>query len=587
MTLKGFGILLVFLGRGGVAHGDGKLLYLAEPCGLVVRFVVNVLVFFEHGANFLGAHALWVFAAGSEKLVIEERHIVLHFAPNGDILSRLRNASTDGNYGLRIFRVGSQNHIEISVVFLCPVGEVAPNLLGGEHGNNVFGNVAELVKVEEGAGNTHLVGGKLEILVRLLGVRKPPFLKVGVEEGEQVLYYGGNGEALCKVEVQSKLRVLALGELALAAAVHLHKLCGVNILRHFPAKGREKLNVHRPCGKPFLAANHMGGTHKVVVHHMGEVIGGYAVGLEQNNVLIVFRHIYFALYKVVKVNIFFRVAFAAKTKHPAFIFCQSGLNILKGAVAPNGPFAVIAGVYAFGFLRLAHGGKLILGAEAGVGLALLNKLFGEHMVNVRSLALTVGTVVAEFSVGKRALVKIKSEFFEHGDYGLNAAFHLALFVGVLYAEHKNAAALVGEAFIGDGTEQVAKVHKTGWAWRHTGDLCAFGKVSRRISLFHIFRCGGHIRKKKIGKFFTVHNMFFLLKRDSLLTVYINILSYLYNFDNIFLSKQINGLPIRFLTHKNYGKPKIEAILHQSKQKGAALSLNLQKIYRNGEEPTGH
>ncbi|MDY5991474.1 MAG: hypothetical protein SPI93_05440, partial [Oscillospiraceae bacterium] len=89
------------------------------------------------------------------------------------------------------------------------------------------------------------------------------------------------------------------------------------------------------------------------------------------------------------------------------------------------------------------------------------------------------------------------------------------------------------------------------------------------------------------KFFTVHNMFFLLKRDSLLTVYINILSYLYNFDNIFLSKQINGLPIRFLTHKNYGKPKIEAILHQSKQKGAALSLNLQKIYRNGEEPTGH
>ena len=210
MTLKGFGILLVFLGRGGVAHGDGKLLYLAEPCGLVVRFVVNVLVFFEHGANFLGAHTLRILAAGSEKLVVEERHIVLHFAPNGDILSWLRNASTDGNYGLRIFRVGSQNHIEISVVFLCPVGEVAPNLLGGEHGNNVFGNVAELVKVEEGAGNTHFVGGELEAFVRLFGVGKAPFLKVGVEEGEQVLYYGGNGEALCKVEVQSKLRVLAL-----------------------------------------------------------------------------------------------------------------------------------------------------------------------------------------------------------------------------------------------------------------------------------------------------------------------------------------------------------------------------------------
>ena len=134
--------------------------------------------------------------------------------------------------------------------------------------------------------------------------------------------------------------------------------------------------------------------------------GGYPIGFEKNNILIVFRHIYFALYKVGEVDIFFRVAFAAKTKHPAFIFCQSGLNILKGAVAPNGPLAVIAGVYAFGFLRLAHGGKLVLGAKAGIGFALGNQLPGIHVVDVRTLPLTVGAVDTAVAIHGGALVKV-------------------------------------------------------------------------------------------------------------------------------------------------------------------------------------
>ena len=55
-----------------------------------------------------------------------------------------------------------------------------------------------------------------------------------------------------------------------------------------PAKGIEQLGVNGGSRQPFFTANHMGGSHQVVVHHMGKVIGWDSVGFEQNKILIVF-----------------------------------------------------------------------------------------------------------------------------------------------------------------------------------------------------------------------------------------------------------------------------------------------------------
>ena len=76
------------------------------------------------------------------------------------------------------------------------------------------------------------------------------------------------------------------------------------------------------------------------------------------------------------------------------------------------------------------------------------------------------------------------------------------------------AALVGKAFIGDCAEQVPQMHKAGGTGSHTGYLCPLGQVSGRIALFHVLRRGGDVREKQIGKLLIIHNILFLLKRDS-------------------------------------------------------------------------
>ena len=51
--------------------------------------------------------------------------------------------------------------------------------------------------------------------------------------------------------------------------------------RHVYGQGRQ----------PFLPADNVGGSHKVVVHNMGKVVGGNAVRLQEHKVLIVLGNV--------------------------------------------------------------------------------------------------------------------------------------------------------------------------------------------------------------------------------------------------------------------------------------------------------
>ncbi|MDZ7726993.1 MAG: hypothetical protein U5Q44_01670 [Dehalococcoidia bacterium] len=60
----------------------------------------------------------------------------------------------------------------------------------------------------------------------------------------------------------------------------------VGVLRRFEAEGLGELDVLRDAGEPLFAAEHVADLHQMVVVRRGQVIGGEAVRLERNEVVL-------------------------------------------------------------------------------------------------------------------------------------------------------------------------------------------------------------------------------------------------------------------------------------------------------------
>ena len=186
-----------------------------------------------------------------------------------------------------------------------------------------------------------------------------------------------------------------------------------------------------PSDQPFLAAHDHGCTHQMVVNHVREMVGRDAVRFQDYDVLVVFGDFHFAFYEIVMAHLVFDAALRAEPHHVRRALFELSLDVLKRAVAPDGAFAVIAEILLVFLLLSVHGGKLFLGAEAGVSLSLLHQLFCEYLVDFRAQALTVGAVAPGLPVQRRALVEGQAERAERVQDRCNAPLDLALFVGVL------------------------------------------------------------------------------------------------------------------------------------------------------------
>ena len=182
--------------------------------------------------------------------------------------------------------------------------------------------------VKQRACGVQLLGAEGEGVDIRIGVGPPPVLEVGIQHGHQVFPHGLCREALRLVVGQSQLGVFPLGELPLGVAVHFHQRSNVDILGQLEAQGLEQLDVEGQAGQPLVAPDYMGGAHQVVVHGVGEVIGGNAVGFQQHMVHIVFRNGQLALYQVVEFELVLNGARRAEAEHP---------GIASGQLAPGFP----------------------------------------------------------------------------------------------------------------------------------------------------------------------------------------------------------------------------------------------------------
>ena len=144
----------------------------------------------------------------------------------------------------------------------------------------------------------------------------------------------------------------------------------MDVLGQLEAQRLEQLNVEGQAGQPFVAPDDMGGAHEVVIHGVGKVIGGNAVGFEKHVIDVVLRNGQLALYQVVKFELPVNAALGTEPENPGISGSQLRLNVLHGTVAPDGVFSVVAGGLLVRLLLFPKGGQLVLRAEAGVGFSL-------------------------------------------------------------------------------------------------------------------------------------------------------------------------------------------------------------------------
>ena len=279
----------------------------------------------------------------------------------------------------------------------------------------------------------------------------------------------------------------------------------MDVFRQFEAQGLEQLNVEGESRQPLVAPNHVGGAHQVVIHRVCKVVGGNAVGFQKNVVNVVFGNGQLALHQIVKFELVFDGAGGAEPQHPGISGVQLGLNIFQGAVTPEGVFAVIAGGLLVSLLLLPHGGQLLLRAEAGIGHSLGNQLFGVYMVDLRTLTLTVGAVIAVVAVHGCALVKVDAVVLQSVDEHLHRAGDLPLCVRVLHPQEQHAAALMGHPLRGQALHQIAQMDKAGGGGGHPGDDSPFGQLPGRVFFFQRLRCFCHVGEQKRGQCLIIHS----------------------------------------------------------------------------------
>ncbi len=195
-------------------------------------------------------------------------------------------------------------------------------------------------------------------------------------------------------------------------------------------------------GDPLFGADDVGDAHEVVVDDVGEVVGGEAVGLEQDLVVDV---------EVIEGDV--AAQFVAESRGAGRVqgmrgdfeadgeglaAVGAGLRLLGAEVA--GAAGVFRGLLG-GHLRLALGFELFRSFEGAVGVAAGEQLVGVLAIDFGAFGLAIGAARAA-DVG--AFIPTEAEPAQGIEDHLLAGVDEAGAVGVLDAQDELAAALGGE-----------------------------------------------------------------------------------------------------------------------------------------------
>ena len=238
---------------------------------------------------------------------------------------------------------------------------------------------------------------------------------------------------------------MALGEL-LAVGAQDHG--DVSKRGHGRAEGLVDHDLTRGVRQVVIAADDMGDLHHGVVDDGREVVRGRAIGAEDDKVVELLG---------VEGNLTVDADVAAVLGHlDAQDVGLAGLDAAAGLLGIKiAATALIALEGVLALLRgLAVGVELLLGAEAGIGLALVPKLLGGLLVQVQALGLGVGAKVAAH-LG--TLVPVQAQPTHGAQDDLRVLVGGAGGVGVVDAQDERAAVCAGESPVIDSGAGAADV----------------------------------------------------------------------------------------------------------------------------------
>ncbi len=213
----------------------------------------------------------------------------------------------------------------------------------------------------------------------------------------------------------------------------------------------------RSARQPFFAPDDVRDVHQVVVHDIGEVVSGHTVGFQQHLVVqfAALEH-HVAANHILDVDALPRLHFQADDVWLAS--CDAALHFVrrKGqAVGQTAACQIVIGKILFG---LTAGIQCFRRVKCNVGMAALHQLMGVFSINFLPVALAVWAI---FSTKTHALVGQQTHPFQSLYDVIFRSRHIAVLVGVFYAEDKRAALLFGKQIIVQRRAYAANVQRAG------------------------------------------------------------------------------------------------------------------------------
>ena len=267
----------------------------------------------------------------------------------------------------------------------------------------------------------------------------------------------------------------------------------------------------------FAAADHVGDAHEVVVHHIGKVVGGHTVGLDQDLVVhLAVVHPDVAVHHIVKAG--HALLGDLLADNIGFPGGKTLFHLFLGQVAAA---AVVVGHFAVGALLCVQRFQTLLGAEAVVSLALGHQLLGILLEHAHALALHIG---AHGAADVRAFVPQQAGLPQGVVDDIHSALHIAALVGILDAQDEGAVLVLCHQVGIQGGTQIANVHitrgrrrKTGadFIARHRKTLLYSHAKNLRIAMFY---CTDSAQFCQCGIISCTHSSAFLFVRTMLYSI---------------------------------------------------------------------
>mmetsp|Transcript_2106 Transcript_2106/g.6072 ORF Transcript_2106/g.6072 Transcript_2106/m.6072 type:complete len:541 (-) Transcript_2106:211-1833(-) len=253
------------------------------------------------------------------------------------------------------------------------------------------------------------------------------------QQGEVVDH--GIGQESIELELVARGGAVTLGELLL---VLTQDEGAMRISRTRSTKSIEDEALPQGVGKMLLGANDGGDAHAGIIDGDTEVVNRYARRTEEDKV----TDGGFSIPGYSSADSIFdddtsvggnleadgvRGTFGHLLRHEVWI-----------SIAPS---AVVSGGHAFCLLLGLHLLELLLGAEAGIGLAFVNQLLGELGIDLIALGLTVGTILGKRHVW--AFVPVQSEPLQISENRLLTLLGRSSKISILHAQNE-CTIIVGE-----------------------------------------------------------------------------------------------------------------------------------------------